>query len=64
MSKFAGESANLSKNVRRIRNLSIVWRKKPRKYLIFIPPSFLVGPILEWNRPSFYESSEELVLAL
>jgi hypothetical protein len=37
MSKFAGESANLSKNVRLIRNLSKVRRKRLRNYLIFIP---------------------------
>jgi len=37
MSKFAGESANLSKIVRLIRNFLKVWRKRPRKYLTFIP---------------------------
>jgi len=37
MSKFAGESANFSKNVRLIRNLWKVRRKRLRNYLIFIP---------------------------
>ncbi len=37
MLKFAGESANLSKNVRLIRNLWKVQRKRLPDYLIFIP---------------------------
>ncbi len=32
MSKFVGESANFSKNVRPTRNLSIIWREKLLKY--------------------------------
>jgi len=37
MSRFARESANLSRNVRLIRNLWEVWKKRLRNYLIFIP---------------------------
>jgi hypothetical protein len=37
MSKFAGESVNLFRNVRLIRNLWKVRRKRPPNYLIFIP---------------------------
>ena len=59
MSKFAGESANFFKNVRPIRNLSIIWRKRLLKYppacgkQVFMPPPFWLGRFLEWNRPFF-----------
>jgi hypothetical protein len=59
--KCAEENANLSRNVKHTRSMSIIQRKRLPNYL-FIP--LLSGWAGSWRTgPFFYESSEKLFLA-